>query len=95
MPYPTAQQPDPARFPNEVLQRLRDLHEFQEAEMLSRRPIDLAAVHSALLELTAEVRQLRAAIQPTESPLIVGFEALREYRAMTTTYPTARKEHRP
>lgn len=62
-------------FPQAVARRLRELAEFEGAPSTT-----LGQMHDALLTLTAEVRQLRAAIEPSSSPIVHGAEALRAYQ---------------
>lgn len=78
---------------------LRDLAAFEEAGArlgaMGRSNLH-DAVHQVLAELQdmrRELQQLREAVQPSESPLLIGADALREYRALTTHFTTARKEH--
>lgn len=78
----TVQQPDPAGFPGAVLRRMEDLRAFQEAESVAAELSHTFAVLKALQVLTEEVRQLRAAIEPSNSPLITGAEAVREFKRM-------------
>lgn len=80
MPDPTYQQPDPARFPGAVLQRIRDLRAFEEAGEVRERMTDIFAVLKAIQDLTDEVRQLRAALEPSSSPIVHGAEAVRAFR---------------
>lgn len=83
MPDPTTvQQPDPAGFPGYVLRRIADLRAYEEAERVTERLTDTFAVLHALQALTEEVRQLRAAIEPSSSPLIHGAEAVREFKRL-------------
>lgn len=87
MPDPTYRT-DPG-FPHEVIRAMRDLQAFEEAEALGTGRLNLTdAVRRVLAEvqdLRRDLRQLREAVQPSESPLITGSDALREYRALTTT----------
>ncbi|WP_128000362.1 hypothetical protein [Piscinibacter defluvii] len=86
---PSDTDPASSGFPYSVAKRLRDLAAFEEAGIrLESRPSNL---HDKVDEVLAEVRALklelhllREAIQPTESPLITGRDAMREYRALTT-----------
>lgn len=83
MPDPTtAQQPDPAGFPGNVLRKMADLRAFEEAGRVREQMTDTFAVLHALQVLTDEVRQLRAAIEPSSSPLITGAEAVREFKRL-------------
>lgn len=83
MPDPTTvQQPDPAGFPGNVLRRIADLRAYEEAERVTERLTDAFALLHALQVLTEEVRQLRAAIEPSSSPLITGAEAAREFKRL-------------
>lgn len=75
MPDPTYRT-DPA-FPQAVARRLRELAEFEDLPATT-----LGQVHDALLTLTAEVRQLRSAIEPSSSPIVHGDEALREFKRL-------------
>lgn len=77
MPDPT-QRPE-LGFPEAVARRLQQMAEFG-----GHRGATVDQLHAAVLALQAEVRKLREAIQPTESPLITGRDAMREYRALTT-----------
>lgn len=83
MPDPTTvQQPDPAGFPGNVLRRIADLRAYEEAERVTERLTDTFAVLHALQVLTEEVRQLRATIEPSSSPLITGADAVREFKKL-------------
>lgn len=83
MPDPTTvQQPDQARFPGSVLHQLADLRAFREAESVAAELSHTFEVLKALQVLTEEVRQLRAAIEPSSSPLITGPEAVREFKRL-------------
>ena len=62
-------------FPQAVARRLRELAEFEGLPATT-----LGQVHDALLTLTSEVRQLRAAIEPSRSPIVHGAEAVRAFR---------------
>lgn len=86
---------DPA-FPQAVLRALRDLDAYGEAEALGAgRKYGMAEVHAALVELTAEVRALREAVQPIPSALIHGDEAVRAYRQLPNARVKARPEAKP
>lgn len=82
MPDPT-QRPT-SGFPAEVLRRLRDLERFESAAdpygLSNMRDLGAVAIIDALLDLTAEVRQLRAALEPSSSTIVHGDEAVRAYR---------------
>lgn len=85
MPDPTAQQPDHARFPGHVLRQMADVRAYEEAERTGARLTDTFAVLHALQVLTDEVRQLRAALDPSSSPLITGGEVVREFKRLQET----------
>lgn len=82
MPDPTYQQPDSAGFPGAVLRRIADVRAFEEAGEARERMTETFAVLRALQVLTDEVRQLRAAIEPSSSPIVHGAEALREFKRL-------------
>lgn len=83
MPDPTTvQQPDPAGFPGNVLRKMAAIRAFEDAATLRGPSPDFYGVLHALQVLTDEVRQLRAAIEPSSSPLITGAEAVREFRRL-------------
>lgn len=78
MPEPTYRT-DPG-FPAAVERKLRELARFEEAGAFGRRSPSLGDVHDALLTLTAEIRHLRYALEPSSSPLITGDAAVREFK---------------
>lgn len=84
MPDPTTvHHPDRAGiFHASVLRRMEDLRAFEEAARATERLTDTFAVLHALQALTEEVRQLRAAIEPSSSPLITGAAAVREFKRL-------------
>lgn len=82
MPDPTYQQPDPAGFPGAVLRRMADLRAFEEAAEVRSRVTDTFVLLKAINDLAAEVRELRAAIEPSSSPIVHGAEALREFKRL-------------
>lgn len=88
MPDPTtAHDPDRAGiFHASVLRRMEDLRAYEEAERVTERLTDTFAVLHALQALTEEVRQLRAAIEPSSSPLLTGTEAVREFKKLQESH---------
>jgi hypothetical protein len=64
---------------------MADLRAFEEADEVAGRITDTFLVLRALQVLTDEVRHLRAAIEPSGSPIVHGAEAVRAYSQLQET----------
>jgi len=80
MPDPKQSQGIP--FQNDVSRKLRQLAEFEEAGAFGRPSPSLGDVRDALFALAVEVRNLRLALEPSNSPLIHGDAAVREFKRL-------------
>lgn len=65
-----------------MLRQMANLRAYEEADQVRERITDTFVLLKAINDLTTEVRQLRAAIEPSSSPIVHGAEAVREFNRL-------------